>query len=165
MKKIFLGLGSNVGDRRATLDSGICALEAPDLHVLRISPVYETEPQGLREQEWFLNLVVEAETTLFPRQLLQRIRRVERSFGRKRGVPNGPRTLDIDILFFARSTIHTLDLQVPHPRYAERRFVLAPLADLAPDWRDPLTGKSMRFLLDDLQGQKVRLVEPASLPH
>jgi len=162
LKKIYLGLGSNVGDRRATLDRGLEALNAPDLRILRVSPIYETEPQGLREQEWFLNLVVEAETSLFPRQLLQRIRRVEREFGRKRTVPNGPRTLDIDILFFARSIIQSADLQVPHPRYSERRFVLAPMADLAPDWRDPQSGRSMRVLLDDLQGQKVRRVENTS---
>ena len=162
MKKIYLGLGSNVGDRRATLDRGLEALNAPDLRILRVSPIYETEPQGLREQEWFLNLVAEAETSLFPRQLLQRIRRVEREFGRKRTVPNGPRTLDIDILFFARSIIQSADLQVPHPRYSERRFVLAPMADLAPDWRDPQSGRSMRVLLDDLQGQKVRRVENTS---
>lgn len=158
MKKIYLGLGSNVGDRRATLDRGIEALNGPGLRILRVSPIYETEPQGLREQEWFLNLVAEAETTLFPRQLLQRIRRVEREFGRKRTVANGPRTLDIDILFFAHSVIATADLQVPHPRYAERRFVLAPMADLVPEWRDPATGKSMRYLLDELKGQKVRKI-------
>lgn len=158
MKKIYLGLGSNVGDRRATLHHALQALAAPDLRILRQSPIYETEPQGLREQDWFLNLVVEAETSLFPRQLLQRIRRVERAFGRKRAVANGPRTLDIDILFFGRSIIHTADLEVPHPRYSERRFVLAPMADLAPAWRDPLSGKTIRALLDDLQGQKVRLV-------
>jgi len=162
LKKIYLGLGSNVGDRRATLDRGLEALNTPDLRILRVSPIYETEPQGLREQEWFLNLVAEAETSLFPRQLLQRIRRVEREFGRKRTVPNGPRTLDIDILFFARSIIQSADLQVPHPRYSERRFVLAPMADLAPDWRDPQSGRSMRVLLDDLQGQKVRRVENTS---
>jgi len=162
LKKIFLGLGSNVGDRRATLDRGLEALNAPDLRILRVSPIYETEPQGLREQEWFLNLVAEAETSLFPRQLLQRIRRVEREFGRKRTVANGPRTLDIDILFFGRSIIQSADLQVPHPRYSERRFVLAPMADLAPDWRDPQSGRSMRVLLDDLHGQKVRRVENTS---
>ena len=162
MKKIFLGLGSNVGDRRATLGRGLEALSAPDLRILRVSPIYETEPQGLREQEWFLNLVAEAETSLFPRQLLQRVRRVEREFGRKRTVPNGPRTLDIDILFFARSIIQSADLQVPHPSYSERRFVLAPMADLAPDWRDPRTGRSMRALLDDLKGQKVQRVENTS---
>ena len=160
MKKIFLGLGSNVGDRRATLERGIEALNAPDLRILRVSPIYETEPQGLREQEWFLNLAVEAETSLFPRQLLQRIRRVEREFGRKRSVPNGPRTLDIDILFFGRSVIQTAELQVPHPRYSERRFVLAPMADLAPDWRDPMSGKNMRYLLDEVKGQKVRKIAP-----
>lgn len=160
MKKIFLGLGSNVGDRRATLERGIEALNAPDLRILRVSPIYETEPQGLRGQEWFLNLAVEAETSLFPRQLLQRIRRVEREFGRKRSVPNGPRTLDIDILFFGRSVIQTAELQVPHPRYSERRFVLAPMADLAPDWRDPMSGKNMRYLLDEVKGQKVRKIAP-----
>ena len=159
MKKIYLGLGSNVGDRRATLERALEALNATDLRILRPSPIYETEPQGLREQEWFLNLVAEAETSLFPRQLLQRIRRVERAFGRKRTVPNGPRTLDIDILFFGRSIIQTAELEVPHPRYAERRFVLAPMADLAPDWRDPVSGKSIRVLLDEVKGQKIRLFQ------
>ena len=147
-----------MGDRKDTLRRALIALEAPDLHILRVSPVYETEPQGLLEQDWFLNIVAAGETILLPRQLLFRIRRIERAFGRRRTVPNGPRTLDIDILFYAQAVVRTAELEIPHPRYAERRFVLAPLADLEPEWRDPRTGKTIRYLLDELKGQKVRKV-------
>jgi 2-amino-4-hydroxy-6-hydroxymethyldihydropteridine diphosphokinase len=121
--------------------------------------MYETEPQGLREQAWFLNIVAEAATSLAPDQLLLHIRQIEEYFGRMRAIPNGPRTLDIDILFYADLVILTSDLEIPHSRYAARRFVLAPMADLAPEWRDPVSGKTIRYLLDELQGQTVRKFE------
>ncbi|HZT28266.1 MAG TPA: 2-amino-4-hydroxy-6-hydroxymethyldihydropteridine diphosphokinase [Bryobacteraceae bacterium] len=156
MKTIFLGLGSNVGRREEMLQAAIDALHSPELRVRRISPVYETEPLEMRNQRWFLNLVVEAETSLFPRQLLFRILKVEARLGRKRLGPNGPRTIDIDILFYGQTILHTTDLVVPHPRLASRRFVLAPMADLAPEWRDPVTRRSMSQLLDAVSGQEIR---------
>ncbi len=156
MKKVYLGLGSNLGDRQAMLDQAIHALESPRLHTLRVSPVYETEPMDMPGQQWFLNLVVEAETDLFPLQLLRRTAKIEAQLGRRRLTPKGPRSIDIDILLFGNAMVETAELQIPHPRFRLRRFVLAPLADLAPDLRDPLTRKSVRELLGGLHGQIVR---------
>jgi 2-amino-4-hydroxy-6-hydroxymethyldihydropteridine diphosphokinase len=155
LKLAYLGLGSNMGDRELSLRQGLGKLEAPDLHLLRTSGLYETEPIGLREQAWFLNLVAEFETTLFPRQLLHRAQQVERELGRKRTVINGPRTLDIDILLYGQTVMDCDELTIPHPRYAERRFVLAPLAELDAKLRDPVTGHTVTELLHAVQGQAV----------
>jgi len=164
VKRIYLSLGSNVGERDQMLAAAIQALESPELHVLRVSPVYETEPVDAPAQRWFLNLVVEAETTLFPRQLLARTTRVERELGRKRLVAKGPRTIDIDILFYGEARITTPDLTIPHPRFAGRRFVLAPMADLSPDFRDPVTRRTMRELLAETGGQAVTLHSHSIVP-
>jgi len=99
-KTIYLGLGSNVGNREEMLQTAIDRLHSADLRIERVSSVYETEPQGRRNQRWFLNLVAEARTDLFPRQLLGRIAKIEQQLGRRRMLANGPRTIDIDILFF-----------------------------------------------------------------
>ncbi|MDQ6665668.1 MAG: 2-amino-4-hydroxy-6-hydroxymethyldihydropteridine diphosphokinase [Acidobacteriota bacterium] len=160
MKTVYLGLGSNVGERERMLQSAVDELQGRDLRIARLSPVYETEPQDFHDQRWFLNLVVEAQTSLFPMQLLARIAKIERALGRKRVTPKGPRTIDIDILFYGNASVQTVvqtaALQIPHPRYAERRFVLAPLADLAPDLRDPVSRKTMRELLAKVSDQNVR---------
>jgi 2-amino-4-hydroxy-6-hydroxymethyldihydropteridine diphosphokinase len=158
MKTVFLGLGSNMGDRAAMLEAAVRALESPRLHILRVSPVYETEPMDVPGQHWFLNQVAEAETDLFPLQLLHRTARVEAQLGRRRLAPKGPRTIDIDILLFGNSVVTTPSLEIPHPRFRSRRFVLAPLADLAPDLRDPVTRKTVRELLAELRGQAVRKI-------
>jgi 2-amino-4-hydroxy-6-hydroxymethyldihydropteridine diphosphokinase len=152
MKLVYLGLGSNLGDREANLRSAIERLEAPELRVLRVSPTYETEPMDLRDQPWFLNLVVEANTSLFPLQLLSRTGRIERELGRQRTVEKGPRTIDIDILLYGNAVVETPRLQLPHPRMIERRFVLAPLADLSPDLRHPTAHKTIRELLRGAEG-------------
>ena len=156
MKVVYLGLGSNLGDREALLKSALDKLQSPKLRLLRVSGLYETEPIGLREQAWFLNMAAEFECDLFPMQLLQRCLRVERELGRKRIVVNGPRTIDIDIVLFGNSVVKTEDLEIPHPRYRERRFVLAPLTELNPKLRDPVTGQSVTELLSALVGQVVR---------
>ena len=156
MKRVFLGLGSNLGDRAAMLRQAVRALESPGVHVLRVSPIYETEPVGVSGQHWFLNQVAEAETSLFPLQLLHRVMKIERQLGRRRLGPKGPRTIDIDILLFGNAVLETPALTIPHARFRDRRFVLGPLADLAPDMRDPVTRKTMQELLDDLQGQVAR---------
>ncbi len=155
-KIVYLGLGSNLGDRERMLEGALAALDAAGVRVRRVSPVYETEPQDLREQGWFLNLVAEAETDLFPLQLLQVIGRIERQLGRKRSVAKGPRSIDIDILLYGSFVIDTPQLAVPHPRLAERRFVLAPLADLAPDLRHPVSRRTVREMLAGITGQNVR---------
>ena len=153
---MYLGLGSNIGDREAMLRSALEDLDKPDLRVLRVSSIYETEPVGLRDQRWFLNLVAEFDCELFPRQLLRRTQRTERQYGRLRTLPNGPRTLDIDILLYGNSVVKTDELEIPHPRYRERRFALAPLAELNPELRDPLTGQTVTAMLAGLRGQTVR---------
>ena len=158
MKTVYLSLGSNVGGREANLEAALARLPAPDLRVLRASPVYETEPVGYTAQGWFLNLVVEAETTLSPARLLSRIGKIERALGRVRTVAKGPRTIDIDILLYGNAVVRTAALEIPHPRMAERRFVLAPLADLAPDLRHPVTRRTVREMLDAAPAQTVRLI-------
>src|SRR5581483_7954126 len=117
----------------------IDSLNEAAIHTTRESPIYETEPVGYANQGWFLNMVVEAETTLFPMRLLYRTGKIERLLKRVRTVPNGPRTIDIDILLYGNAVVRSAKLEIPHPRMAERRFVLAPLADLAPDFRHTVT--------------------------
>ena len=153
MKVVYLGLGSNVGNRSRNLRRALEELQARDLRLRRASSLYETEPIGLREQPWFLNQVAEFETELPPLQLLERIRRVEKAMGRKRVVVNGPRTIDIDILLHGSTVMKTSELEIPHPRYRERRFVLEPLAELNPALKDPETGQTVAVLLDVVRGQ------------
>src|SRR5258708_4808866 len=141
------------------LQRAIDRLHSRELRIVRVSSVYETEPQGRRNQRWFLNLVAEARTDLFPRQLLGRIAKIEQELGRRRMLANGPRTIDIDILFFGGFVVETPALTIPHPRIAERRFVLAPMVELAPDLRDPVTRRTMRELLAAMVGQDVKKVD------
>jgi len=155
-KIIYLGLGSNIGDRDANLRDAIQRLAAADLKILRVSPVYETEPVDYADQRWFLNLVVEAQTSLFPMMLLSRIGRIERELGRVRTIPKGPRTIDIDILLYGKAVVRTARLEVPHPRMGDRRFVLAPLADLSPELRHPVTHQTIRRMLEAAPPQAVR---------
>jgi 2-amino-4-hydroxy-6-hydroxymethyldihydropteridine diphosphokinase len=115
--------------------------------VRRVSSVYETEPVGVRNQPWFLNVVVEGETELFPVQLLERMQAIEIRLGRRRPAEQGPRTMDIDILLYGDFRIERRDLTVPHPRLSERRFVLEPLVELAPELRHPVSRVTMRELL------------------
>ena len=141
---------------RLLLQAALDGLNAPDLKLLRVSSIYETEPVGLRDQRWFLNLAAEFETELFPKQLLHRIQKIEKDLGRRRTVQNGPRTIDIDILLYGNFVISTEELEIPHPRYRERRFTLAPLAELNPDLRDPVTRKTVAEMLAELRGQQIR---------
>jgi 2-amino-4-hydroxy-6-hydroxymethyldihydropteridine diphosphokinase len=156
LKTAYLALGSNIGDREANLREALARLEAADVRVTRKSSIYETEPRYVRDQPEFLNAVVEAETGLFPLQLLARVRKIEQEMGRQRVTPNGPRNIDIDILFYGKSVIDAPELQVPHPRIAERSFVLEPLAEIAPQLRHPLTGKTASEMLAALEPQGVR---------
>ena len=156
MKIAYLSLGSNIGDRERLLQDALRLLHTTDLRVVRISPVYQTEPQDVKAQPWFLNLVVEAETELFPRQLLARVQQIEKQLGRKRLAAKGPRTIDIDILLYGDSVVNAAGLVVPHPRMTERRFVLQPLADLVPELRHPVLRRTVKELLAGTQDQTVR---------
>ena len=165
MKTIYLGLGSNIGDRRQNLQTAIDQLHSRDLEIRRISSLYETAPVDYRAQPDFLNCVVEAETTLMPRRLLARVRAVERQMGRRRNIPKGPRNIDIDILLHGSSVVQTPELQIPHPRMDTRRFVLQPLTELAPDLRHPVFKRTIKEMLTAAPGERVlaltaRLVLP-----
>lgn len=131
MKRAFLGLGSNLGDRAALLAAAVDRLVAVGL--VRVSPTYETDPVGGPEQDAFLNIVAELDTDLSARQLLAVCVRLEIAAERERVERWGPRTLDVDVLWVDGEEVDEPDLVVPHPRLWERRFVLAPLRDLAPD--------------------------------
>jgi 2-amino-4-hydroxy-6-hydroxymethyldihydropteridine diphosphokinase len=160
VKIVYLGIGSNIGDREQMLQSALDKLQGPGLTIRRVSSVYQTEPMYVKEQRQFLNMVVEAETELFPMMLLSRLQKVELALGRKRaGPPNGPRTIDIDILFYGGFTVHSGRLEIPHPRLHERRFVLAPMVELAPDFRHPQLRRTMRELLAGVEGQCVRKLD------
>jgi 2-amino-4-hydroxy-6-hydroxymethyldihydropteridine diphosphokinase len=140
---VYLALGSNLGDRLANLKQAIAAL-TPQLEVKAKSQVYETPPWGIEDQPKFLNQVVKAKTYLEPEQLLKHLKRLEVALGRKVSIPNGPRLIDIDILFYDDLVLNTPALIIPHPRLHERGFVLLPLMDIAPDLVHPVSKQSVR---------------------
>lgn len=157
-KLVYLSLGSNVGDRAANLRDAISRLRAPGT-VKAVSSFYETEPVEFAAQPWFLNCVVALETEKMPKQLLTSILQIEQEMGRRRQreQKKGPRSIDIDILLFGSSVVDTKDLTIPHPALHDRRFVLEPLAEIAPEQRHPVFKRSIRELRDALPpGQAVR---------
>jgi 2-amino-4-hydroxy-6-hydroxymethyldihydropteridine diphosphokinase len=143
----YLSLGSNLGDRAANIENALVRLDSAGVRIVRRSSIYKTEPVEFTSQGWFLNLAAEVETALMPRQLLHAIRGVEKELGRRRIVRAGPRVLDIDILLYGTSIVRTAELEIPHPRMAERRFVLVPMAELAPGLRHPVLKLTMLELL------------------
>lgn len=146
MKTAYLSLGSNLGERSAYLEEAITRLQAGGARVVRRSSTYETEPQDYLDQPRFLNMAVEVETDLSPRELLALIQEIEAGLERQRTIPKGPRTIDLDILFYGDVVMATEDLEIPHPRIAQRQFVLDPLNEIAPELRHPVTGKTVSEL-------------------
>lgn len=156
MKLVYIALGSNLGDRAEHLRQARERIHAPDLRLLRASSIYETAPRDVKDQPWFLNQVIECETELFPRQLLARLQKIELAMGRKRRIAKGPREIDLDLLLFGDAVVKAPELEVPHPRMAERRFVLEPMAELAPEKKHPGTRRTMREMLTGVANQAVK---------
>lgn len=150
---VYLGLGSNLGERQDNLDKALEFL-SQRLRVLKVSSVYDTEPIGNIEQPRFLNLVCQVSTTLAPPELLALVKGIESRLGRVPGKPNSPRPIDIDILFYGDQVIKTRELVIPHPRLAERAFVLIPLKEIAPGLVHPVSGKTVEEMLEGVSGRQ-----------
>jgi 2-amino-4-hydroxy-6-hydroxymethyldihydropteridine diphosphokinase len=153
---VYLSLGSNVGNRESNLRAAITELGALG-RVESVSSFYETEPVEFLDQPWFLNCAVGVETTSPPEEFMRALLRIEKDMGRKRTQEKGPRTIDIDILLFGDLLRTSPGLTIPHPAMSQRRFVLEPLAEIAPEIRHPILKKTIRELLEQLAaGQMVR---------
>jgi 2-amino-4-hydroxy-6-hydroxymethyldihydropteridine diphosphokinase len=158
---VYLSLGSNVGAREDNLYAAIEALAGVGVAVLRVSSLYETEPVDYLEQAWFLNCAVEAHTNLPALALLRALRGIESKMGSKKLIAKGPRLIDLDILLYGQQTIDTPELQVPHPRMTQRRFVLVPLAEIAPGLRHAAWLGTMQQLLEETPDKsEVKQVAP-----
>ncbi len=159
MKRVYLSLGSNLGDRVAQIRKALEMLPSEGVPILRVSSLYKTEPVDFRPQAWFVNCVAEADTELMPLQLLKALKSIERALGRRPGIPKGPRAIDIDILFYENVVVHTPELTIPHARLGDRRFVLMPLRELAATARHPLTQRTVLEMLRETSdaSQVVRL--------
>jgi 2-amino-4-hydroxy-6-hydroxymethyldihydropteridine diphosphokinase len=156
---VYLGLGSNQGDRDALLRAALDRLR-PYVTVERLSSVYDTAPLLVTEQPRFHNLVAAGRTSLTPLALLRAAKQIERALGRVPGPRYGPRPIDIDLLFYDDLVLHSAELTLPHPRVAERAFVLAPLAEIAPDLRHPTLSNTAAELAAALAGADVRALGP-----
>jgi 2-amino-4-hydroxy-6-hydroxymethyldihydropteridine diphosphokinase len=156
---VYFSLGSNVGDRAAYLRDALARLESIG-RIVSVSSFYETEPVEVTDQPWFLNCAAGLETRLTPEQLMARLLQIEQEMGRRRIQKKGPRTIDIDILLFGGLILDSPEITIPHPAMHERRFVLAPLAEIAPGARHPVLKKMISELLEKLPaGQTVRKIE------
>ena len=148
-KVVYLSLGSNLGDREGNLQAALQRLSSLG-EVVAVSSIYETEPVDFARQPWFLNCAVALATEKMPKQLLAGLQAIEKQMGRQRTQPKGPRVIDLDILLFGNSIVDTAGLTIPHPALHQRRFVLEPLAEIAPEQRHPVFKRTVRELRDAL---------------
>jgi 2-amino-4-hydroxy-6-hydroxymethyldihydropteridine diphosphokinase len=164
MKRVFLSLGSNLGDRSGNITKALDGLASAGVEVRRVSSFYRTEPVDYTQQPWFINCVAEVATELLPMQLLSAVQRVERKLGRLRSINKGPRKIDIDILLYENAVIRSATLNIPHVSMAERRFVLVPLRELEPGLRHPVTEQTVTEMLGDTSdtSQVIRINQPVS---
>jgi 2-amino-4-hydroxy-6-hydroxymethyldihydropteridine diphosphokinase len=156
----YISVGSNIGDKLLNCQNGIIALtQSGESVLLAQSPFYMTEPVDYEDQDWFVNAAVKIRTSLEPFQLLNQLKSVERKAGRTDGIRFGPRILDMDIIFYDEAAIRLPGLSVPHPRMHQRRFVLKPICDIAPDFVHPILKKDMQFLLANINHNHQRIVQ------
>lgn len=151
MVDVYVGMGGNVGDARAAMRTALSAMKM-HCEVVAVSSLWATEPVGFLEQDWFLNAAVHVRTWRSPRQFLEALQGIEKRLGRQREIPNGPRTIDLDILVWDEAVIDEGGLVVPHPRMTERLFVMEPLFEIAPDLVIPGTEETVTELREALQG-------------
>lgn len=152
---VYLALGTNLGDREANLQKAKELME-PKVQILRESGIYATPPWGYTDQPEFLNQVIEVDTLLHPLPLLQKLKRIEKALGRVETFRNGPRLIDLDILFYDQEILDGKRIQIPHPRLQDRAFVLVPLDELAPDFVHPVLGETVHELLMKIDREGVR---------
>lgn len=158
---VYLALGTNLGDRLENLQAA-CKTLAPQARLLACSPIYETTPWGYLDQPDFLNQVIEVETELSPMDLLAHLKELEARLGRVPSIHNGPRMIDLDILFYDDLLLDLPTLKIPHPHMAGRAFVLAPLADLAPGLRHPIYNKTIQEMLMECDLQGIQKITPTN---
>jgi 2-amino-4-hydroxy-6-hydroxymethyldihydropteridine diphosphokinase len=149
MSTVYLGIGSNLGNRQNNCEKSLCLLEEKGITIIKRSSMIETEPWGVQDQPKFINLVVEIQTDLEPEELLQRLKEIEVGIGREETVRWGPRIIDLDILFYDDIVVNSPELVIPHPHIQDRIFVLKPLSEIAPDKIHPVLKKSIRELFQE----------------
>jgi len=155
MNRVYLSLGSNIGDRGGNIQKALVSLERWGIKILRSSKIYETEPVGFKEQPWFYNMAACGETALTPEETLKAVSAIEQALGRQRGQVGGPRKIDIDIMFYDDAVVDMEGLKIPHPRAHERNFVLVPMGEIAAELVHPVLKKTVGELLKECADEAI----------